>query len=60
MVCVTRWPRASRKRGSVFFWDFSPMGSSPSYSRILLKVSGEALMGSKEFGIDLDMAGRVE
>ena len=35
------------------------MGFSPSYSRILLKVSGEALMGSKEFGIDLDMAGRV-
>jgi uridylate kinase len=35
------------------------MGSSPSYSRILLKVSGEALLGSKEFGIDLDMAGRV-
>ncbi|MEE4239060.1 MAG: UMP kinase [Anderseniella sp.] len=35
------------------------MGSEPAYSRILLKVSGEALMGSKEFGIDLDMAGRV-
>ncbi len=35
------------------------MGSTASYSRILLKVSGEALMGSKEFGIDLDMAGRV-
>ena len=35
------------------------MGSNPANSRILLKVSGEALMGSKEFGIDLDMAGRV-
>jgi uridylate kinase len=35
------------------------MGSTAEYSRILLKVSGEALMGSKEFGIDLDMAGRV-
>ena len=33
--------------------------SEPQYQRILLKVSGEALMGSREFGIDLDMAGRV-
>ena len=35
------------------------MGTRPSFSRVLLKVSGEALMGNKEFGIDLDMAGRV-
>ncbi len=29
------------------------------YKRILLKVSGEVLMGPKPFGIDLDMVGRV-
>jgi uridylate kinase len=33
--------------------------SKPAFSRVLLKVSGEALMGSKDFGIDMDMAGRV-
>lgn len=35
------------------------MGIRPTVSRVLLKVSGEALMGAKEFGIDLDMAGRI-
>ncbi len=35
------------------------MGQKPSFSRVLLKVSGEALMGSKDFGIDMDMAARV-
>jgi uridylate kinase len=29
------------------------------YQRILLKVSGEVLMGAKPFGIDLDMVGRI-
>jgi len=33
--------------------------SSPHYKRILLKVSGEVLMGEKPFGIDLDTVGRV-
>ena len=35
------------------------MASGQIYSRVLLKVSGEALMGDKAFGIDMDMAGRV-
>jgi uridylate kinase len=35
------------------------MGQKPGFSRVLLKVSGEALMGSKDFGIDMDMAARV-
>jgi uridylate kinase len=35
------------------------MASELRFNRVLLKVSGEALMGAKEFGIDLDMAGRV-
>ncbi len=30
-----------------------------AYKRILLKVSGEVLMGSQPFGIDLDTVGRV-
>jgi uridylate kinase len=33
--------------------------SKISYKRILLKVSGEVLMGSQPFGIDLDMVGRI-
>jgi uridylate kinase len=33
--------------------------SSPAYKRILLKLSGEALMGDKGFGIDPEVASRV-
>jgi uridylate kinase len=33
--------------------------SKLAYKRILLKVSGEALMGDREYGIDLDTVGRV-
>lgn len=33
--------------------------SSPEYKRILLKLSGEALMGSGDYGIDPDMITRV-
>ncbi len=29
------------------------------FRRILLKISGEALMGRKDFGIDMDMASRI-
>jgi len=32
---------------------------SEGFRRVLLKISGEALMGSKDFGIDMDMVGRV-
>lgn len=31
----------------------------PTYSRILLKLSGEVLMGSQPYGIDLDTVGRL-
>ena len=31
----------------------------PRYSRILLKISGEALMGEKSFGLDMEMVNRV-
>ena len=34
-------------------------GAKPSFKRVLLKLSGEALMGDREFGIDLDEVGRV-
>ena len=32
---------------------------TPRYSRILLKISGEALMGEKPFGLDMAMVDRV-
>ena len=31
----------------------------PKYRRVLLKISGEALMGEKSFGLDMDMVARV-
>ena len=37
----------------------APTGSAAIYPRVLLKISGEALMGSQPFGIDFDMAERV-
>ena len=33
--------------------------AKPKYKRILLKISGEVLMGSEPFGIDLNTVGRV-
>jgi len=33
--------------------------SAPSYSRVLLKLSGEALMGDREYGLDPEMVARV-
>jgi uridylate kinase len=33
--------------------------SSPAYRRVLLKISGEALMGQQTFGIDVDIARAV-
>ncbi|MBM3520440.1 MAG: UMP kinase, partial [Alphaproteobacteria bacterium] len=33
--------------------------TKPTYKRILLKISGEVLMGDKPYGIDLDTVGRV-
>ena len=35
------------------------MPSEPSFKRILLKVSGEALMGNQGFGIDVEVADRI-
>jgi len=34
------------------------MKKQPRYNRILLKLSGEALLGRREFGIDADVIGR--
>jgi uridylate kinase len=34
-------------------------GSNLSYRRVLLKISGEALMGEQNYGIDVDVARRV-
>jgi uridylate kinase len=35
------------------------MTAAPKYRRILLKVSGEALMGAGSFGIDIDVVDRI-
>ena len=35
------------------------MPTAPKYRRILLKVSGEALMGAGQFGIDIDVVDRI-
>jgi uridylate kinase len=35
------------------------MAKTPKYRRVLLKLSGEALMGSKEFGLEADTADRI-
>lgn len=35
------------------------MPEQPKYRRVLLKVSGEALMGDRDFGIDPDTIGRI-
>ncbi len=32
---------------------------APTYRRVLLKISGEVLMGSKEFGLDSDTVSRI-
>ena len=35
------------------------MPSAPKYARVLLKVSGEALMGERSYGIDLETVDRI-
>ena len=35
------------------------MGAAPAYRRLMLKLSGEALMGAKSFGIDEEVVGRI-
>jgi uridylate kinase len=36
-----------------------PVTGAPRFKRVLLKISGEVLMGSKEFGLDPDIVSRV-
>ena len=38
---------------------YQPDGNGAAYRRILLKLSGEALMGSQNYGIDVDVARTV-
>jgi uridylate kinase len=35
------------------------MTEPPAHRRVLLKISGEALMGRREYGLDTDMVGRI-
>jgi uridylate kinase len=37
----------------------APSSSSPVYNRVLLKLSGEALMGEQQFGVDPAVATRI-
>jgi uridylate kinase len=46
-------PRSSQAKG-VF-----PMSAAPAYSRILLKLSGEALMGEDSYGINETVVSRI-
>jgi uridylate kinase len=39
--------------------DAAPASSGPAYKRILLKLSGEALMGERQFGVDPAVATRI-
>ena len=36
-----------------------PMNQTPAYKRVLLKVSGEALMGSRDYGLDTAVCRRI-
>jgi uridylate kinase len=35
------------------------MSATPKYRRVLLKISGEALMGQGAFGVDIDVIDRI-
>ena len=35
------------------------MSQAPEYKRVLLKVSGEALMGEREYGLDTETIGAI-
>ena len=35
------------------------MNQTPAYKRVLLKVSGEALMGSRDYGLDTAVCRRI-
>jgi uridylate kinase len=37
----------------------APNANRPAYRRLLLKISGEALMGAQNYGIDVDVARTV-
>ena len=39
--------------------DSTDSNASPGFRRVLLKISGEALMGSQSYGIDFDTAERI-
>lgn len=39
--------------------DMNPSSSVPKFKRVLLKISGEVLMGKKEFGLDPETVARV-
>jgi len=56
---VLKKKRISCAQISGWMGRISGMASEPKYKRVLLKLSGEALMGSGDYGIDPDTADRV-
>jgi uridylate kinase len=45
--------------GLAFHWSEEHMPENPRYSRVLLKASGEALMGRQGFGIDVSVVDQI-
>jgi len=56
---VYRKPEQARRPQAIRNSDEEPMTSKPLYRRVLLKASGEALMGEQHFGIDVSVVDRI-
>jgi len=54
-----RWRAAANRTRPRFLEEDWHAHRAPKYRRILLKVSGEALMGAGQFGIDIDVIDRI-
>jgi uridylate kinase len=54
-----RWGAASLAYNAGLMSSASPAAPPRLYTRILLKLSGEALMGDGQYGIDADVANRI-
>lgn len=50
---------SANRRMEVESQSLNPSAAAPTYKRILLKLSGEALMGAQNYGVDVDVARTV-
>src|SRR5688500_1183742 len=55
----SRAVRLSKYNRALMSPDPAPSSASPIYKRVLLKLSGEALMGDQQFGVDPAVATRI-